>query len=180
MSSDSGSADPWRAVARHSPLAILSDLDGTLVPFANRPDDTVVGADLLGLLDALAALPGVSLAIVSGRTRESLDDLFRDAPGIWLAAENGGWHRAEGAWYASLATTAPDAAALDPLTAAFERIAAQYDKAWVERKTWSVCLHYRNVRRRERTGVLVQANAAFEAFAASHPGYGRVEASQAF
>ena len=31
-------ADFWTRVVRHSPLALLLDLDGTLMPFAQRPD----------------------------------------------------------------------------------------------------------------------------------------------
>src|SRR5262249_32491916 len=176
----SGSVDHWHAFARDSPLGILADLDGTLIPFASSPDEAVVTGPVAALLGALAALPDVSVAIVSGRTRESLEHALRDTPGLWLAAEYGGWLRAEGAWHASPAAGSTDPGALDALAGAFERIAAQYAKAWVERKTWSVCRHYRDVRRRERVGLYVQANAAFGAFAEDHPGFERIEAPRAF
>jgi trehalose 6-phosphate synthase len=180
MAPASGSVDHWNAFARDSPLAILADLDGTLIPFASSPDEAVVEPSVAAVLQALSALPDVSVAIVSGRTRGSLEHALREAPGLWLAAEYGGWLRAEGAWRASPASAPPDLRALDALTDAFERIAAQYARAWVERKTWSVCLHYRDVRRRERMGLYVQANVAFHAFAADHPGFERVEAPRAF
>ena len=150
------------------------------IPFAPSPDQAVLGEALIALLQALAVLPGVSVAVVSGRTRESLEGAFRDAPRIWLAAEYGGWLRAEGAWHAPLAGVAPDPGELDALALAFSQIAAQYEHAWVERKTWAVCLHYRGVRRRERMGLLVQANAAFAAHVADHPGYEHIEAPKAF
>ena len=85
--------DHWESLARHSPLGILLDLDGTLLPFADRPEDARPGQAHLALLRDLAHAPGVSLAIVSGRTRESLESLFVEVPGVWLVAEHGGWLR---------------------------------------------------------------------------------------
>ncbi len=159
----------------HTPLAILTDLDGTLIPFAARPDEARPDAALVALLSRLAALPGLSLAVVSGRQKESLEGLFADAPGIWMVAEHGGWLRGQGAWQAPVPT---EPGALDVLAWEFERIAAQYKRAWVERKSWSVILHTRGVWHRERTGLLVQANAAFEAFRGT--GYERLESDLAF
>jgi alpha,alpha-trehalose-phosphate synthase [UDP-forming]/trehalose-phosphatase len=154
-------ADLWTSLARHTPLAILTDLDGTLIPFAARPEEARPDADLVALLAQAAALPGLSLAVVSGRARESLEGLFAEAPGVWLVAEHGGWLRGDGAWQAPVPA---QPGALDALAAEFERIAAQYRKAWVEKKTWSIVLHARGIRPRERTGLFVQANASFVAF----------------
>src|SRR5262249_10919038 len=126
----------------------------------------------LRLLRELARSDGVSVAMVSGRTRESMEALFVEAPGVWLVAEHGGWLRGDGAWQSTIPA---EPGALDALAADFEEIAAAYKKAWVEQKTWSVCLHYRGVRPRERTGILVQANAAFDARTRGRPGYEKLE-----
>jgi trehalose 6-phosphate synthase len=165
-------ADHWVSVARHAPLGILSDLDGTLIPFADRPEEAKPAPLLLELLNALAAADGVSVAIVSGRTRESMDGLFVDAPSLWLVAEHGGWLRGDGAWQS---TVPAEIGTLDALASAFEEVGRQYEGAWIERKTWSVCLHYRKVRQREKIGLLVQANAAFNEHVRGSPGYEKLE-----
>jgi alpha,alpha-trehalose-phosphate synthase [UDP-forming]/trehalose-phosphatase len=169
--------DHWEALARHSPLAILLDLDGTLIEFADRPEDARPGEHQLRLLRALAAQPGVALAIVSGRPRESMEKLFASAPGVWLVAEHGGWLRGDGAWQS---TTSANPGALDALGTALEAIASRHSRAWVERKTWSVCLHYRGVRPRDRTELIVQANAAFDDWASRRPGYDKLEGAATF
>ncbi|MGB5853567.1 MAG: trehalose-phosphatase [Rhodanobacter sp.] len=57
--------------------ALLLDVDGTLLDFADDPDAVRVDADLRALLDALHAATGGALALVSGRRLDDLDRLFR-------------------------------------------------------------------------------------------------------
>ncbi|MEZ4295973.1 MAG: trehalose-phosphatase [Polyangiaceae bacterium] len=161
------SVEHWEALARHSPLGILLDLDGTLIPFAERPDDARPSPEQLDLLSGMARDPGLAVAMVSGRPRASMERLFGAAPGVWLVAEHGGWLRGDGAWTATIGASP---IALDALAVAFERVAARHPRAWVERKTWSVCLHYRGVPQRERVALLVEANAAFEETLGGRPG----------
>lgn len=59
--------------------AFFLDFDGTLVDLAERPDGVSVPADLPGLLSRLADRAGGALAVVSGRTIESLDWLLAPA-----------------------------------------------------------------------------------------------------
>ncbi|HEU4538890.1 MAG TPA: trehalose-phosphatase, partial [Polyangiaceae bacterium] len=66
MEAMEGRLEHWLALAGHSPLAILLDLDGTLIPFAPTPAEARPGPDLLALLARLAATPGVTCAVVSG------------------------------------------------------------------------------------------------------------------
>ncbi len=169
-------AEHWRAFARTTPLGVLTDLDGTLVPFAPTPEEVRIGQDLLALLRELAALPGVVLAVVSGRPHESLERLVGEVPGVHLCAEHGGWRRGDGPWEAPVPV---DAGALESLAAELRRVAQAYDGAHVERKTWSVCLHFREVRPGDRTGLSVEANAAIASWRRSHSGYERLEAAEA-
>ncbi len=171
------SADHWEFLARHSPFGILLDLDGTFIPFADRPEDARPTPEQLELVSALAAEPGVGLAVVSGRPRESMERVFGDTRGVWLVAEHGGWLRGDGAW---LSTIAPDPGVLDAIATGLEAVAGRHKKAWVERKTWSACLHYRGVRQRERTELIVEANAAFDETFRGRPGYERLEGSATF
>lgn len=52
------------------------DVDGTLLDFANRPDQVWVDARLRDLLDDLHDTLDGALALVSGRSLDDLDDLF--------------------------------------------------------------------------------------------------------
>jgi trehalose 6-phosphate synthase/phosphatase len=68
---------------------LLLDYDGTLVPYANRPQDAVPPPELAELLAALAADPATAVAVVSGRSRHDLENWFGAVKGLWLAAEHG-------------------------------------------------------------------------------------------
>jgi len=68
---------------------LLLDYDGTLVPYANRPQDAVPPAELVALLATLAADPATAIAVVSGRSRHDLESWFGEVKGLWLAAEHG-------------------------------------------------------------------------------------------
>src|SRR5262245_12510866 len=57
---------------------LLLDYDGTLVPFAQTPDLACPDDELLALLRALGASPGTDVHVVSGRSRQSLEQ--------WLGA----------------------------------------------------------------------------------------------
>src|SRR5262245_61221925 len=82
----------WLAVARHTPLGILCDLDGTLVPFANSPEEARPDADAVKLVESLASLPGVTMAIVSGRPKDWLEAFF-PSPSVYVVAEHGAGRR---------------------------------------------------------------------------------------
>lgn len=50
----------WQTLAEHTPLGVLTDFDGTLVPFAATPDEARPTPALLDLVADLSKLPGVS------------------------------------------------------------------------------------------------------------------------
>jgi trehalose 6-phosphate synthase/phosphatase len=77
------------AYTRASQRLLILDYDGTLVPFAKRPQQATPPAVLLELLNTLASDPQNCVALMSGRTAENLDRWFGTVPGIWLAAEHG-------------------------------------------------------------------------------------------
>ena len=168
-------AEHWLSMARHTPLAVVTDLDGTLVPFAPTPDQARVSTRLSDLLHRLASAPGVRLAVASGRKRESLEGALGRIPGLLLMAEHGGWRRADGAWQPCIEPS------LGPLSALAESLAgmiARYRGAWIERKTWSLAVHARPARRSERAGLLVEAAAQIDAWLAGSPGFERLNGAE--
>lgn len=71
-----------------SPLALLLDIDGTLAPIAPRPEDARIPEPTRDALGRLAALPGVVVALVSGR---AADDALRmiGIDGVWIIGNHG-------------------------------------------------------------------------------------------
>lgn len=61
--------------------ALFLDLDGTLTPIRERPDDVMVEPAMLGLMHRLGERLGGRLAVISGR---SIEDLKRLLPGMSL------------------------------------------------------------------------------------------------
>ena len=45
--------DHWLALARWTPLAIATDLDGTLIPFAPTPDGARPDAELVAFVEGI-------------------------------------------------------------------------------------------------------------------------------
>jgi alpha,alpha-trehalose-phosphate synthase [UDP-forming]/trehalose-phosphatase len=157
----------WLTLARHDPLAILTDLDGTLVPFAPTPDAARPSAEVRQLTDELARLPGVTLVIVSGRQRETLDDFFPRPRASLLVAEHGAWRSKpnEPDWKSTLEI---DGRAIDSLVLELSGLQKQHPEALIERKTWSVAFHFRRVPAHRKTGLLVEVDAIVDPWVASH------------
>jgi trehalose 6-phosphate synthase/phosphatase len=125
-----------------SPLAILLDYDGTLVPIARTPDEATPDAALMQLIAALVKRPKTMVLLVSGRARDTLEAWFGELP-IELWAEHGVWHKPIGAaaWHSAL--TVPCCDWLDDVRAMMDEFAAATPGAVVEVKSSSVAWHYR-------------------------------------
>jgi trehalose 6-phosphate phosphatase len=129
-------------LATASPLLLLFDIDGTLAPIAPRPQDAAVPDTARRALARLAALAGVRVGLVTGR---SADDGARlvHVPGLWVIGNHG------------VETVDPDGtrhidpAALEfaePLARAADALAplvAATPGTLLEDKRWSLSLHYR-------------------------------------
>lgn len=126
-----------------SPFALLLDIDGTLAPIAPSPSLAEVPAATQFVLERLAQLPGVSLALVSGR---SASDARRVAgvPGVWVIGNHGyEFMDPDGA-----ITVRPGAAVHEAAIAeARQRLTSiELTKgALLENKRWTLSVHYRGV-----------------------------------
>ncbi len=167
----------WLSLARHRPLGILSDLDGTLLPFAATPDAALPTPAVRNLVHDLASLPDVTLAIVSGRPREVLDQFFPPPRSVLLVGEHGGWRTGPGGWESMLTI---DGKAIDSLHAELQSVQSKYPGALLERKTWSLALHFRGVAEREKMSLLVQASSVIDPWLDAHPDYEDLAGAEVF
>jgi trehalose-phosphatase len=131
-----------------SPLVIMLDVDGTLAPIAPTPWQAEVPAATRAIVARLARMPGITLAIVSGRSAE---DAWRLAgvPGAWVIGNHGFELRTpEG-------TITPDervGAYEDTIASAARLLSEEFGSlqgAIVENKRWTLSVHYRLVDSRD-------------------------------
>ena len=156
----------FRSLLLHSPLAIMTDLDGTLLPFAPTPEQARPTPAICALVDEVARLPGVTLAIVSGRPREALESFFPPPRAMHLVGEHGAWRSSGSGWEQMLSI---DAGAIDPLLVELRRLHSKYPAVVLERKTWSSAFHYRLVPPHRKPGLLVQLEAIVDPWLAANP-----------
>ncbi len=166
-------SDHFDQLLRHSPLGILCDFDGTLVPFAATPEEAVPSDLLRELLGLVSSLPHVTFVIVSGRTRDFLESNF---PGIALVAEHGAFRRGQGAWE----PLRDELIELAALHGRVEELIARYPNARLEQKSTGLVLHYRKLSMAEREGFVVEASSLLDAFAEKIPTFQRTESTLAF
>ena len=124
-------------------IAILLDVDGTMIDIGPSPFEVHISADLGVSLQRLLGLTGGALALVSGRPIADLDKLFMP-----LKLPTVGGHGAELRVGGNEVTTS--AKALPPDLRRQLAQAATHDPAIVvEDKGYSLALHFRNVPRHE-------------------------------
>src|SRR5688500_18504461 len=128
--------------AKRAPsLHLLLDYDGTLVAFTDVPSSASPDAELIDLLDRLSKRPATDVHLVSGRSREQLDEWFGELP-IALHAEHGLWSREAGdrRWTRQEIDSAPP---FEDVLALMRRCAEATPGALVERKSAGLAWHYR-------------------------------------
>ncbi|MBL8260025.1 MAG: trehalose-phosphatase, partial [Candidatus Competibacteraceae bacterium] len=122
-------------------LALVFDYDGTLTPFAARPELARLDSATRGALAGLAATPRVAVGVVSGRALADLKAMV-GLPGLDYG----------GSWGLELESRGrrlrPEPAEdlnrlLVELAVATEARLPAYPGAWLEKKAWGLTLHYR-------------------------------------
>jgi trehalose 6-phosphate phosphatase len=144
-------------------LLVASDYDGVLAPLRDHPDDAVPGPGVAEALARLAAVDGVTVALVSGRgvadlrTTSGLSGPYR-----WV-----GSHGAEfdGPLRGELADRR------DRLADRLAPVVATTEGAWLEVKPASVAVHVRKVQDRLAAAALLeQARALADSSLTMKPG----------
>jgi len=121
---------------------LLLDYDGTLVGFADRPEQATPDRELLALLGRLATDRRKQVVVISGRPRQLLEEWF-GAVGVALVAEHGAWDRAPGdQWRLAARMRGGWKRRLRPM---MERYVDRTPGALLEEKEFALAWHYRMV-----------------------------------
>jgi trehalose 6-phosphate synthase/phosphatase len=125
-------------------LLIALDFDGVLAPIVEDPAAARALPASHRHLTSLAALPGVRLALVSGRTLADLRRVAEPPPGTLLVGSHGAELSDPPVGVLASTPLDPDAAALlKQITAELEQISAGHPGTHVETKPTGVVLHTR-------------------------------------
>ena len=120
---------------------LLIDYDGTLVPFADTPELAIPRQEVKDLLKELQDQPENDVVVVSGRDSGTLEEWLADT-GVALAAEHGAMFKTSGAWKPLVAEAAD---CLEKLASVLSPVAQRYPGTLVERKKYSIAIHYRRL-----------------------------------
>jgi trehalose 6-phosphate synthase/phosphatase len=122
---------------------LLLDYDGTLVPYARRPREAAPTRELLELLEQLAADEANRVAVVSGRSRNDLEQWLGGVRGLWLAAEHGAVIRTPNGteWETSRPSYEPDWK--ENVRQVLEHYVDRTPGSMVEEKEFALVWHYR-------------------------------------
>jgi trehalose 6-phosphate synthase/phosphatase len=121
---------------------IFLDYDGTLAPFAGKPEEARPDTELPHLLEALARDPRNEVVIISGRNKESLENWFENL-NIGLVAEHGAWLKEKGKdWINAEPLIGDWKSEIRPI---LELYTDRTPASFIEEKDFSLVWHYRKV-----------------------------------
>jgi trehalose 6-phosphate synthase/phosphatase len=119
---------------------IFSDYDGTLVPFAEHPHLAKPDKRLNGLLEKIANDDKTDFVLISGRSKDTLQEWFGDNR-IGLVAEHGVWiRRKDGEWRNPKKFNKSWMSKIQPI---LEVYADRIPGSFVEVKEFSLVWHFR-------------------------------------
>ncbi len=153
--------------------AVFLDYDGTLTPIVSRPEDALLDGDMRGAVLELAGQ--CTVAVVSGRGLEGVRDLV-GIEDIYYAGSHGFEMAGPGGFQRENEEAGRFLPDLDRAQARLERELAAVPGSQVERKRFTIAIHYRNVADEHLPRVeeaLASANRAF-------PGFRRTEGKKVY
>lgn len=128
---------------RGSPLVLMLDIDGTLTPLRNTPEETEVSFEVKQAITRLARCPAVHAAVITGRSAADAQRLV-PIPELVVIGNHGAELVKPGG---AEAHVHPDVAAHQVAVARARLAAEQYAGAFsgvrVEDKRWTLSVHYR-------------------------------------
>ncbi|MGE3453628.1 MAG: trehalose-6-phosphate synthase [Kofleriaceae bacterium] len=157
------------AIARHEPLALLLDLDGTLIPSATSPEAAILDLAAIELLRSLHQI-GVHVVVVSSRPRAIVEPYRSSLEGVWWMVEHGIWRCGQnGVWVGC-----PTAEELPELVALLESL-TDVPGARLEMKSDSICIHWRLAPHAAKEQLIASCEFACDEWLESHPAFERLD-----
>jgi len=145
---------------------IFLDYDGTLVPFADRPENALPSCNLLQLLNKLSRDRRNTIVIISGRDRQFLDTVFYNMR-LTLVAEHGFFTKKSGGeWETKLKINEEWKKAVRMLMSRYMEI---FPCSIVEEKSSAMAWHYRNCSTAPTEIQLVAFKALITQFTKNYP-----------
>lgn len=149
-------ADIAELLARSArPLLLATDVDGTLAPIAPRPEHARLAPGALDALRALAAIPSIDIAVVSGRSLVELRDQF----GLDGIGHLVGSHGAEST--VDVPLDQQEQRLLDEVADGLGGISRATPGATLEAKPMAIALHVRGATPEDARHALSTARAVF-------------------
>ena len=131
------------AYARAAHRLLILDYDGTLVPFADNPQQAAPPPAVLTTLAELASDRRNLLALVSGRRAHEIDRWFGTVEGLWLIAEHGAeWKRPDSSSWEMVRSPIPADWKLSVMPI-LDHFVDRTPGSFVEEKEYSLVWHYR-------------------------------------
>jgi trehalose 6-phosphate synthase/phosphatase len=119
---------------------LFFDYDGTLQPFAKRPEMAKPDRALLGLLEAICRDPRNTVVIISGRDRATLQQWLGHLP-VDMIAEHGVWSRKHGEPWKAVENL--ELGWKDQIRPIMELYVDRTPGSFIEEKDYSLVWHYR-------------------------------------
>ncbi|WP_276389948.1 bifunctional alpha,alpha-trehalose-phosphate synthase (UDP-forming)/trehalose-phosphatase [Eudoraea chungangensis] len=117
------------------------DYDGTLTGFKNDPQKASPDEELYNLIDALAAIPGNVVYLISGRDKETFTRWFLPKK-YNMIVEHGVWHSTNGEEFKMIEKVKKDW--MTNIRPVLESFVDRTPGSFVEEKNYSLAWHYRN------------------------------------
>jgi trehalose 6-phosphate synthase/phosphatase len=121
---------------------ILLDYDGTLMPFAARPEKAMPDNEILNIIKEFTKNVNREIVIVSGRDRKTLDRWFHSV-NVSLIAEHGTWLKSKGKKWKIIEPLQNDWK--EEIRPILQYYADRTTGSLIEEKDFSLVWHYRRV-----------------------------------
>jgi trehalose 6-phosphate phosphatase len=139
---DASLSQALKTLAATEHLLVALDFDGTLSPLVERAEDARSLAGSAAAVQALAALPGTTTALISGRALESLRSVAEPGPDTLLIGSHGAetW---TGAGREPFTLTGNQQSLLEAATTIIQQVVDTHAGTRIEFKPAGVVLHTR-------------------------------------
>lgn len=131
-----------RELARTRRLLVALDFDGTLAPVVDKPDQARATPEAREAVLRLLAMPNTRVALISGRSIQSLEQVA-DLPDRTLLVGSHGIELRLDAAAGSVALQASELRQVQVMGEVLGRVADSFDQVWLEPKPAGFALHTR-------------------------------------